>query len=84
MQFFIAWVVISLIWLWFTLVVAIFYPLIDGGLKQMWAVLRVARKKLLREDAGPGPDSGAGPQGTVIENRALDSSAEQVGVLAKV
>ncbi|KAL2819602.1 Sodium:solute symporter family-domain-containing protein [Aspergillus cavernicola] len=36
-SFFTAWVVISLIWLWLTLVVAIFYPLIDGGLQQMWA-----------------------------------------------
>jgi hypothetical protein len=32
MQFFIAWIVIALIWLWFTLVVAIFYPIIDGGI----------------------------------------------------
>jgi len=48
----------------------------------MRAVLRVARKKLLREDASP--SSGTGSDGTVIESRALDSSAEQVGVLAKV
>lgn len=41
MQFFIAWIVISLIWLWFTLVVAIFYPLIDGGLQQMWTVIKM-------------------------------------------
>ena len=82
LQFFVAWVVISLIWLWFTLVVAIFYPLVDGGLKQIWAVLIVARRKLLREDGGSG--SGSESEGTVIENRALDSSAEKIGVLAKV
>ena len=27
-------------WLWFTLLVANFYPLIDGGLKQILIVLR--------------------------------------------
>jgi hypothetical protein len=35
-----AWIVVSLIWLWFTLVVAIFYPLYDGGVAQMWTVIR--------------------------------------------
>ncbi|OJI96223.1 hypothetical protein ASPVEDRAFT_78001 [Aspergillus versicolor CBS 583.65] len=78
-SFFIAWVVISLIWLWFTLVVAIFYPLVDGGVKQMWAVLVVARKKLLRKDSS-GSGSATGSEGIA----GLDSSAEQVGVLAKV
>ena len=39
-QFFIAWVAISLIWLWFTLLVSNFYPLIDGGAKQIWTVIR--------------------------------------------
>lgn len=37
---FIAWVVVSLIWLWITLCIANFYPLIDGGLKKIWQVLR--------------------------------------------
>ncbi|KAF9890728.1 hypothetical protein FE257_005594 [Aspergillus nanangensis] len=36
---FIAWIVVSLVWLWFTLVVAIFYPLVDGGAQQIWTVL---------------------------------------------
>ncbi|CAO2649799.1 Nn.00g010910.m01.CDS01 [Neocucurbitaria sp. VM-36] len=39
-SFFIGWVVISLIWLWFTLLVSNFYPLIDGGAKQIWTVIR--------------------------------------------
>lgn len=30
----------SLIYLWFTLVVANFYPLFDGGLAQIWQVIR--------------------------------------------
>ncbi|KAJ4296803.1 hypothetical protein N0V90_006851 [Kalmusia sp. IMI 367209] len=35
-----AWIVISLIWLWFTLVVAIIYPLYDGGVAQMWTIIQ--------------------------------------------
>lgn len=35
-----AWIVISLIRLRFTSVVAIFYPLYDGGVAQMWAVIQ--------------------------------------------
>ncbi|KAF2638816.1 SSS family solute:Na+ symporter [Massarina eburnea CBS 473.64] len=38
--FFTAWIVISLIWIWFTLLVANFYPLYDGGLRQIWTVIR--------------------------------------------
>ncbi|KAF1846190.1 SSS family solute:Na+ symporter [Cucurbitaria berberidis CBS 394.84] len=38
--FFIAWIVISLIWLWLTLLVSNFYPLIDGGANQIWTVVR--------------------------------------------
>ena len=39
-QFFIAWVIIAVIWLWGTMLVAIFYPLIDGGIQQMRQVYR--------------------------------------------
>lgn len=40
MQLFVTWIVVSLIWLWFTLVVSNFYPLYDGGLSQILIVLR--------------------------------------------
>lgn len=40
LQLFIAWVVVSLIWLWITLFIANFYPLVDGGAKKIWLVLR--------------------------------------------
>ncbi|KAL4887682.1 Sodium:solute symporter family-domain-containing protein [Aspergillus karnatakaensis] len=69
---FMGWVVISLIWLWFTLVVAIFYPLVDGGIQQMWAVVtKVAGR-------GNGKNLGGERSGTL----QVDST-EQVGVLAK-
>ncbi|KAJ5679857.1 hypothetical protein N7462_008101 [Penicillium macrosclerotiorum] len=39
-NFFIAWVVISIIWLWGTMMVAILYPLLDGGIQQILQVYR--------------------------------------------
>ncbi|EXJ87089.1 hypothetical protein A1O3_04047 [Capronia epimyces CBS 606.96] len=39
-KLFIAWVVVSLIWLWVALFIANFYPLLDGGLKKIWLVLK--------------------------------------------
>ncbi|CAL5874321.1 uncharacterized protein PFLUO_LOCUS8617 [Penicillium psychrofluorescens] len=44
-KFFIAWVVVGIIWLWGTMLVAIFYPLIDGGIQQMGEVYRGLRKR---------------------------------------
>lgn len=40
MQFFVAWVAIGIIWLWGTMLVAIFYPVIDGGYQQLLQVYR--------------------------------------------
>lgn len=64
--------VISLIWLWCTLVVAIFYPLVDGGLQQMWAV--ITRKGAIRKRE---VKNGGG------ENPSPDESAVEVGVVTK-
>ncbi|GIC91361.1 sodium:solute symporter family protein [Aspergillus udagawae] len=33
--FFVAWVVVAIIWLWGTMLVAIVYPIVDGGVQQM-------------------------------------------------
>ncbi|KAE8548998.1 hypothetical protein EYB25_009381 [Talaromyces marneffei] len=32
--FFIAWVIVSIVWLWLTMLMVTFYPLIDGGIEQ--------------------------------------------------
>ncbi|KAJ9644814.1 hypothetical protein H2204_001276 [Knufia peltigerae] len=37
---FTAWIVVSLIWLWIAMSIANFYPLVDGGLKKIWLVMR--------------------------------------------
>lgn len=39
-QFFIAWVVVAIIWLWGTMLIAIVYPLIDGGIQQIHQIYR--------------------------------------------
>ncbi|KAJ5789174.1 uncharacterized protein N7518_006185 [Penicillium psychrosexuale] len=41
---FVAWLVVGLIWLFITLLVANFYPLVDGGLQQIWQVIAAVRK----------------------------------------
>lgn len=42
-QFYSAWLVIAIIWLWGTLLVAGFYPIIDGGYQQTMAICRAWR-----------------------------------------
>ncbi|OGM42310.1 putative urea active transporter [Aspergillus bombycis] len=41
--FFSAWVVVAIIWLWLTMLVAIFYPIFDGGIQQITQVYRGLR-----------------------------------------
>ncbi|KAL1962184.1 hypothetical protein VTN77DRAFT_530 [Rasamsonia byssochlamydoides] len=38
--FFVAWVIVAIIWLWGTMLMATIYPLIDGGIEQMLQVYR--------------------------------------------
>lgn len=37
-QFFIVWVIVSIIWLWLTMLMVTFYPLVDGGIEQTVSV----------------------------------------------
>ncbi|KAJ5082987.1 hypothetical protein N7532_012030 [Penicillium argentinense] len=39
-KFFVAWVVVAVIWLWGTMLIAIFAPLLDGGIQQIVQVYR--------------------------------------------
>ncbi|KAI3012268.1 hypothetical protein CBS147346_645 [Aspergillus niger] len=43
--FFTAWVIVGIIWLWITMLVAIFYPLLDGGMQQMLQIARAIRER---------------------------------------
>ncbi|KAH8703158.1 putative urea active transporter [Talaromyces proteolyticus] len=38
--FFVAWIIVAIIWLWLTLLMVTFYPLIDGGIEQTLLVFR--------------------------------------------
>ncbi|KAL3465741.1 Sodium:solute symporter family-domain-containing protein [Aspergillus heterothallicus] len=55
---FIAWVVVGLIWLFVTLLVANFYPLVDGGLVQIWEVVTAAVVSVGKGKAGNGGREG--------------------------
>ncbi|CEL11813.1 hypothetical protein ASPCAL14909 [Aspergillus calidoustus] len=56
---FIAWVVVGLVWLFVTLVVANFYPLVDGGAGQIWEVVLAAKKSVLGEKKAGGEGEGS-------------------------
>lgn len=43
-RFFVAWVVISIIWVWLTMIVAGFFPIIDG-----WGQVALVFRGLLRK-----------------------------------
>ncbi|KAF2791482.1 hypothetical protein K505DRAFT_363791 [Melanomma pulvis-pyrius CBS 109.77] len=51
---FVAWIVVSLIWLWVALIIANFLPLIDGGASQIYKVV----KDILENRTGEKEDSG--------------------------
>ncbi|KAK7416599.1 hypothetical protein QQX98_005070 [Neonectria punicea] len=54
---FVAWVVVGLIWLFLTLLIANFYPLYDGGIKQIWQVVGHLGRALAKVDDA---DTGTG------------------------
>ncbi|KAJ5971644.1 uncharacterized protein N7479_001562 [Penicillium vulpinum] len=41
--FYVAWVIVAIIWLWLSMLVAIFYPIFDGGIEQIRDVYRGLR-----------------------------------------
>ena len=43
MKFYIAWVVVGIIWLWISMLIAIFYPIFDGGIQQIRDIYRGLR-----------------------------------------
>jgi urea-proton symporter len=60
--FFVAWIVIAIIWVWGTMFVAGFYPIIDG-----WPQLKTVYRGL----RGQGPVEG---EPEVVQNAQSDSS----------
>ncbi|CRG90864.1 putative urea active transporter 1 [Talaromyces islandicus] len=67
-KFFTAWVVVAIIWLWLTLLMVIFYPLIDGGFQQIGTVFsRLFGKET---QTSPGNDKVAAQNGIAEEVKA--------------
>ncbi|KIX03525.1 uncharacterized protein Z518_07078 [Rhinocladiella mackenziei CBS 650.93] len=57
---FVAWIVVSLIWLCAALFVANFYPLVDGGLKKIWIVVSGKKDVVVEKGLDDGSGSGGG------------------------
>ncbi|KAE8401837.1 Sodium:solute symporter family-domain-containing protein [Aspergillus pseudonomiae] len=68
--FFSAWVVVAIIWLWLTMLVAIFYPIFDGGIQQIKQVYRGLR-------AGDETKKGVGNE-TSSSTSISDTTPEEV------
>jgi hypothetical protein len=57
-QFYVAWVVVGIIWLWGTMLIAIFYPILDGGMQQILQVYRGLTGKAGSENSVHGKENG--------------------------
>ncbi|KAJ5769561.1 hypothetical protein N7520_004120 [Penicillium odoratum] len=78
-KFFIAWVVVAIIWLWGAMLVAIVYPLVDGGIQQIMQVFRglVGSKGLANHSNIMGVDesvSTSSPSATSVIDGAQEKS----------
>lgn len=64
-QFFSAWVVISVIWLWCTLLVVGFYPIIDGRdqFKAVYRFFNNVRRGQQKDSPGEGSSSDGSREG---------------------
>lgn len=72
-SFFTAWLVIAIVWLWGTLVVAGFYPVVDGRhqLLHLWRALR-------RPRSGK-PEDFSAPSRTSEEKTEMEDTGARVG-----
>ena len=80
-KFYYAWVVVAVIWLWLTMLVATFYPILDGGIQQITQVWRgwkaapprQSKQKNALEGSGANSLEGASPS----ESETVDAKAEK-------
>ncbi|KAJ5905070.1 uncharacterized protein N7473_001986 [Penicillium subrubescens] len=75
-KFFIAWVVVAIVWLWGTMLVAIFYPLLDGGIQQIRRVYRGLTRKASIETNGT--EKGKKVDGKIIPSSLSTGSTSEV------
>lgn len=79
-KFYYAWVVVAIIWLWLTMLVATFYPILDGGIQQIgqiwreWkGVPRQGKDKNALEGSGANSIEGASPS----ESETVNAKGEK-------
>lgn len=64
--FFVAWIVVAIIWVWCTMLIAGFYPIIDGR-RQLLLVYRGLRGiKTVDDDTESGTET---PNSGILENK---------------
>lgn len=65
-DFFVAWIVVAIIWVWCTMLIAGFYPIIDGR-RQLQLVYRGLRgTKKVNDDNESGTET---PNSGILENK---------------
>lgn len=78
-QFFTAWIVIAFVYLWFTLIVGGFYPLVDGGWRKIVTVIKFQSARKTTKESSEQPDSPASePVVIALQTGSGDSKAIQV------
>ncbi|KAL0257672.1 hypothetical protein SLS55_006835 [Diplodia seriata] len=92
-QFFAAWLVVAIVWLWGTLLVAGFYPLVDGRdqIVAVWRGLRSGSGTKSRKDnigsstsASDGEGNGAdGPKSTRQQSPGITKDESSLDVIAR-
>ncbi|OBT62029.1 hypothetical protein VE03_08270 [Pseudogymnoascus sp. 23342-1-I1] len=81
-SFFTAWVVIAVIWVWGTLLVAGFYPILDGR-QQLRAIWTAVREGKLRKGGGVGGKGQRGDSETSSTSGEVEKSGGEAGVAVK-
>ncbi|OMP85122.1 putative urea active transporter 1 [Diplodia seriata] len=92
-KFFAAWLVVAIVWLWGTLLVAGFYPLVDGRdqMVAVWRGLRSGSGTKSRKDnigsstsASDGEGNGAdGPKSTTQQSPGITKDESSLDVIAR-
>ncbi|OBT42415.1 hypothetical protein VE00_06029 [Pseudogymnoascus sp. WSF 3629] len=80
-SFFTAWVVVAIIWVWGTLLVAGFYPIVDGR-HQLGLIWTAVREGKLRKGSSGGESEGGGSETSSTSGEAEKSGGEG-GIVVK-
>jgi len=68
-QFYYAWVIVAVIWLWITMLVTTFYPILDGGWQQIREVYNGWKNNKRTAIDGTVPASPPSPEEVEVEGK---------------